>query len=127
MDYWLNYTDKGNRSTRRKIGRITTLLTTKPANNVAETNLAQYSYSDVSCKCRGSTSNEAKWIPSASYGIRYKPDSKYSLKTSQVFPREKIVFHLWQCRYLVFRQLLSVENEVLVKFATRYHYQHVGK
>ena len=33
MHYWLNYTDKGNRSTRRKICRSTTLPTTKPKNN----------------------------------------------------------------------------------------------
>lgn len=40
MDYWLNYTNKGNRSTRRKICRCITLPTTKPATNVIKMNLS---------------------------------------------------------------------------------------
>lgn len=40
MDYWLNYTDKRNPSSRRKICRSTTLPTTKPATNVIKMNLS---------------------------------------------------------------------------------------
>jgi hypothetical protein len=74
MNYRLNFTDKGNRRTRKKICISTTLPNTKPATNVVKMNLSShliYLLRPFPQKPGGSTSKEARWIPSTSYRIRY--------------------------------------------------------